>query len=133
MSRAAGIRLAGEFAIDARVSCVEALSARSGLHDYASSRRADLLVVSASNRDEVGRLLLGDDTNEVLDGAPCVVAVAPNEYFARGATIRRIGVGYDASAASERALALACASPMRLTDSRARLTREISLAEASAA
>ena len=99
--------LADECAIAARVSCVEAPSPRRGLHQFASRQHADLLVVGASARDEVGRLLLGDDTREVLVDAPCAVAIAPAGYASRAASMRTIGVAYDRSAKSERALELA--------------------------
>ena len=55
----------------------------------------------------MGRLLLGDDTREVLEDAPCAVAIAPAGYASRAASIRMIGVAYDRSVESERALELA--------------------------
>lgn len=62
--------LANECAIAARVSCVEApLATRRAARGHASRQHADLLVVGASGRDEEGRLLLGDDTREVLEDA----------------------------------------------------------------
>ena len=99
--------LANELAIAARVSCVEAPSPRGGLHEFASRQHADLLVVGASGRDEVGRLLLGDHTREVLEDARCAAAIAPAGYASRAASIRMIGVAYDRSVESERALELA--------------------------
>jgi len=99
--------LANECAIAVRFSCVEAPSPRRGLHAFASRQRADLLVVGASGRDEVGRLLLGDDTREVLADTPCPLAIAPAGYASRAAGMRTIGVAYDRSAESERALELA--------------------------
>lgn len=98
--------LRAEFSLDAEVSCVEARSVRRGLHEFASARDADLLVVGASHNDELARDFVGDDTREVLQEAPCAVAVAPAGYAARAAAMRRIGVAYDGSAESERALAL---------------------------
>ena len=99
--------LRGEFKIAARVQCVEARSVRRGLHDWAANQDADLLVVGSSQRDYVGRLLLGDDTREVLEDPPCAVAVAPASYRALSTTVRKIGVAYDRSPESERALAVA--------------------------
>jgi nucleotide-binding universal stress UspA family protein len=64
-------------------------------------------MTAASGRDEVGRLLLGDDTREVLVDAPCAVAIAPAGYASRAVGMRTIGVAYDRSAESERALELA--------------------------
>jgi nucleotide-binding universal stress UspA family protein len=98
--------LADELGVDGQVACVEARSARRGLHQFASDRDADVLVVSASHRDELGRDFIGDDAKAVLEDAPCTVAVAPAGYSARAAEIRRIGVAYDGSPESEQALAL---------------------------
>ncbi|MBV8940666.1 MAG: universal stress protein [Solirubrobacterales bacterium] len=98
--------LAGEFEIDARAAWVEARSVRRGLHQYASGEHADLLVVGATGYDELARDYV-DDTHKVLEDAPCTVAVAPTGYSELGGAITRIGVAYDGSPESERALALA--------------------------
>jgi nucleotide-binding universal stress UspA family protein len=99
--------LARELMIGAQVSCVEARSVCRGLHEYASEHDADLLVVGASHYDELARDFVGDDASEVLRDPPCVVAVAPRGYAERGAAIERVGVAYNGSAESERAVALA--------------------------
>jgi len=99
--------LADELSVDAEVRCVEAHSPRRGLHEFASRRGADLLVVGASRGDENDQTFIGDDTRKVLEGAPCAVAVAPPDFAARAGAIKRIGVGFDGSAQSERAVALA--------------------------
>jgi len=78
-----------------------------GLHELAERRGSDLLVVGSSRRGLFGRVTLGDDTRAALDGAPCAVAIAPTAYAERPETIRRIGVGFDGSPESKRALALA--------------------------
>ncbi|HEY2161566.1 MAG TPA: universal stress protein [Solirubrobacteraceae bacterium] len=96
-----------ELRVDAELACPEAGSVPQGLHELASSRGADLLVVSASRRDEIAREMIGDHTREILEGAPCAVAVAPLSYYERAAQITKVGVAYDGSAESERALALA--------------------------
>jgi|SRR5947209_499130 len=96
-----------EWSVDARVSCVEARSARAGLHDLAASERADLLVVGASRRDDYERVFVGDDTREALTGAPCAVAVAPAGYSARARALTKIGVAYNGSPPSEAALLVA--------------------------
>jgi nucleotide-binding universal stress UspA family protein len=100
-------QLADEFAIGAEVACTEARSVRHGLHEFARRQNADLLVVRASHLDELGRDFIGDDTKDLLDDAPCTVAVAPAGYLARARPIARIGVAYDGSAGSSQALALA--------------------------
>ncbi|MGO9496438.1 MAG: universal stress protein [Solirubrobacteraceae bacterium] len=78
-----------------------------GLHELAESLRSDLLVVGASERGLLGRVMVGDDTRAALDGAPCPVAVAPAGYAEHPNTIGKIGVGYDGSPDSRRALDLA--------------------------
>jgi nucleotide-binding universal stress UspA family protein len=93
--------------IDADVARVQAPSVRRGLHEFAVSRAADLLVIGASRRNKVAHVLLGDEVREVLDAPPCAVAVAPISYATSSAGMRRIGVAYDGSEASERALGLA--------------------------
>ena len=96
--------LAHGLELDAEVSCVQALSARRGLHQFASDCGADLLVVSTSRRDELGRDIIGDDAAEALENAPCAVAIAPSGYSSRNGGLTRVGVAYDGSAESERAL-----------------------------
>jgi len=98
--------LAAEFSLRAQVSCVEARSVRRGLHAFASSRRADLLVVGTSPPDESSPVPLRAHTREVLQDPPCAVGVAPLGYAAQGAAVSRIGVAYDGSDESERALVL---------------------------
>jgi nucleotide-binding universal stress UspA family protein len=98
--------LADELAPGAELACVEAHSVRRGLHDFAFDRRADLLVVSASRRDELGRDFIGDDAREVLADPPCAVALAPAGYADRIAGITKVGVADDGSAGGQEALAL---------------------------
>jgi len=98
--------LAGEFSLGAQVSCVEARSVRRGLPGFASSRRADLLVVGTSPPDESSPVPLRDHTREVLEDPPCAVAVAPLGYAANVVAVSRIGVAYDGSDESEQALVL---------------------------
>ncbi len=78
-----------------------------GLHELAEALRADLLVVGSSRRGLLGRVLIGDDTHDALNGAPCAVAIAPTGYAQHPAAMREIGVGYDGSPESEHALGLA--------------------------
>lgn len=78
-----------------------------GLHELAETLRADLLVVGSTRRGVLGRVLSGDDTRATLDGAPCAVAIAPAGYADHPAEIQTVGVGYDGSPDSERALVAA--------------------------
>jgi nucleotide-binding universal stress UspA family protein/uncharacterized membrane protein len=93
--------------VESQVAWIEAGSPRRGLHDFAAHRKADLLVVRASHRDELGRQFIGDDARAILEQAPCAVAIAPVGYGGRDGTIKRIGVAYNDSAESGRALELA--------------------------
>lgn len=78
-----------------------------GLHRYAEEHSADLLVVGACHRGVVGRVLVGDDARSSLQCAPCAVAVSPRGYADSQTSIEIIGVGYDDSAESQAALAMA--------------------------
>jgi nucleotide-binding universal stress UspA family protein len=99
--------LRDEAGSDAGVASVKGLSVARGLHAFAGLQHADLLVVGASRASEVDRMLIGDDTLEVLRDAPCAVAVAPVGYASGPRPVKEIGVAYDGSAASDRAVALA--------------------------
>jgi nucleotide-binding universal stress UspA family protein len=96
-----------EARVDAELLAVQARSVAKGLHG-AVRAKGDLLVIGASRRDDFERALVGDDTRQVLEGSPRPVAVAPVEYAKRQpAPFNKIGVAYDGSTESERALALA--------------------------
>ena len=89
-----------------RLIAVPARSPGRGLHALAHDVQADLLVVGSSGRGLLGRVLLGDDTQAALNGAPCSVAIAPAGYAHQPGTIRKICVGYNGSAESEYAVAV---------------------------
>ena len=93
--------------VDADLLTVTASSVGRGLHYLAEAQQADLLSVGSSTRSFVGRVLVGDLSRAALVGAPCAVAVAPLGYADGGSAIARVGVGYDGSPESERALAFA--------------------------
>jgi nucleotide-binding universal stress UspA family protein len=78
-----------------------------GLHELAERQHADLLVVGSCRRGLIGRVFVGDDTREELNGAPCAVAVAPAGYAHQPRLLREIGVAYNRSPESGRALAVA--------------------------
>jgi nucleotide-binding universal stress UspA family protein len=78
-----------------------------GLHELAELLESDLLVVGSTERSLFGRVMIGDDTRAALDGAPCAVAIAPAGYSEHPRVIRKIGVGYDGSPDSRRALKMA--------------------------
>jgi nucleotide-binding universal stress UspA family protein len=91
----------------AEVAGIGGTSVAVGLHRYAEEHGADLLIVGTCRRGVVGRVLAGDDTRASLQCAPCAVAIAPRGYAEVSTPIEIIGVGYDASAESEAALAKA--------------------------
>jgi nucleotide-binding universal stress UspA family protein len=93
---------------EAQLLTIQAGSVDRGLHE-AVRRHGDLLVIGASRRDGFERVFVGDATRQVLQDAPCAVAVAPYGYAARQASLGTIGVGYDGSPASEQALTVASA------------------------
>ncbi len=96
-----------EAGIEAGVLWTGSSSVGRGLHELAERQRTDLLVVGSTSRSLIGRVLIGDDTRDALNGAPCAVAVAPAGYAESPIALREIGVGYDGSPESEHALAVA--------------------------
>ena len=105
LERLAALR--DESPLDAELVCSEARDVRRGLHDIARALDADLLVVGASRHDVIYRDLVGDDAREVLENAPCTVAVAPVGYSYHRGRLRTIGVAYGHSPQSARTLAVA--------------------------
>jgi nucleotide-binding universal stress UspA family protein len=93
--------------VDADVRWYGSPSVGRGLHELAELIGADLLVIGSSRRGLLGRALIGDDTRAALNGAPCAVAIAPAGYCREPSVMREVGVGYDGSPESDRALALA--------------------------
>ncbi|MDQ2896945.1 MAG: universal stress protein [Actinomycetota bacterium] len=93
--------------LDAELVAYSAQSFGRGLHEVAERYHADLLVIGSSRHGLVGRVLMGDQTRASLNGAPCAVAVAPSGYATSSHALTKLGVGYDRSAESERALAAA--------------------------
>ena len=75
------------------------------LSELAEAEHADLVIVGASRRRELGRPLPGTTAEQVLRDAPCPVAVVPPRYT--GGDIRRIGVAYDGSPEADVALSAA--------------------------
>jgi nucleotide-binding universal stress UspA family protein len=111
--------LRDEANVDGQVQSVKDLSVARGLRALARAEHADLLVVGASRTGGLDRMLSGDDTQEILRGSPCPVAVAPVGYASRALPIEEIGVAYDGSEDGERAVTLARAIA---ADSQARLS-----------
>lgn len=78
-----------------------------GLHELAAHRDADLIVVGSTHRGIPGKVFIADDTRAAFYGAPCAIAIAPHGYAMGTPPLARIGVGYDETLESQRALAAA--------------------------
>jgi nucleotide-binding universal stress UspA family protein len=104
-----------EAGVEAEILGLVASSPGAGLHRQAEKQDADLLVVGSCSRGAFGRVMLGDDTRAALNGSPCAVAIAARGYASHPKPIARVGVAYNGSPESERALAKAreVAEPMR--------------------
>jgi nucleotide-binding universal stress UspA family protein len=93
--------------VEAELFSIVALSPGRGLHEQAEEQGADLLVVGSCGHGAFGRAMLGDDTRNALNGAPCAVAIAARGYAEHSAALANLGVGYNGSSESEAALATA--------------------------
>jgi nucleotide-binding universal stress UspA family protein len=96
-----------ESGVEAECVTIGSPSVGQVLHELADRVDADLLVMGSCRRGLIGRVLVSDDTQSALNGAPCAVAVAPAGYAGRATTMREIGVGYNVSPESRHALAVA--------------------------
>jgi nucleotide-binding universal stress UspA family protein len=78
------------------------------LYEIAEAREAVMLVLASSHRAGVGQILPGGVANRLLQGGPCPIAVAPLGYGERERDEPRVvGVAFDGSTESHRALSLA--------------------------
>jgi nucleotide-binding universal stress UspA family protein len=93
--------------VEAKLVSVIAYSPGEGLHREAEEQGADLLVVGSCSRSAFGRAMIGDDTRAALNGSPCAVAIATRAYSAHPTPLAKVGVAYNGSAESKRALAAA--------------------------
>ena len=96
-----------EARVRASVRWRRASSVGHGLHELCKDIGADLLVVGASRRRGLPKLLRGDDARSALNDAPCAVAIAPAGYGRDPVRIRKIGTAYDGSPESKHALQVA--------------------------
>jgi nucleotide-binding universal stress UspA family protein len=93
--------------VSAQVASIASPTVGGGLHRLAEERNADVIVVGCHSSGDRGRVMLHDNARAALTGAPCAVAVAPHGYAPNPVPIKLIGVGYDGSAESTAAVALA--------------------------
>jgi nucleotide-binding universal stress UspA family protein len=96
-----------ELAPEALIRLEGDLSPAHALRRVANAEAADLLVVGSRHRRRLQRIVEGDQAMQVLHGAPCAVAVAPDPVAPRP-ELHRIGVGIDATPESALALVMAC-------------------------
>ena len=101
-----------ELAPRALTATVAALSPAHALRHVAEREHADLIVVGRRRRSRLQHALASDHALQVLHGAPCAVAVVPDDAAAPAA-LRRIAVGFDGSPEARAALALAAALARR--------------------
>ena len=104
--------LAAEMGIS-EVHLRQATSPAAGLHDQAGESNAAIVVIGSSSRSGLGRVLPGGTAERLLSGAPVPVAVAPNSYARRKAAHAVIGVGFDQSPESRKAVGWAAALASR--------------------
>jgi nucleotide-binding universal stress UspA family protein len=94
--------------VSARTVIARDLAPARALQAAAEREGADLVVIGSCHRAGMDRVLTGDDAARTLHGSPCAVAVAPHGYAEQPHRLSLIGVGYDGSHESHRALQLAC-------------------------
>ena len=95
--------------VSGELTAVGDLSPARGLHRLAEDESADLIVVGSCHRGTLGRVFAGDDARSTMQGAPCAVAVAMQTSAERTGPFASIGVGFDGSPESRRALDAAAA------------------------
>lgn len=85
-------------------SAVASGSAAQGIDAFAEGIAADLIVVGSSHHGKLGQVLAGSVGQRLLHGAPCTVATAPKGFREAPERARIVGVAYDGSIDSARAL-----------------------------
>jgi nucleotide-binding universal stress UspA family protein len=92
-------RAAGPGAARVEPRTVAGTSAGRGLHDLAEEVGAEIVVLGSTHRGSLGRVFLGTVADDLVHGAPCAVAIAPNGYAKRYANrlLNVVVVAFDAS------------------------------------
>lgn len=81
----------------ARIRAVAAISPASALAHVVEREHADLLVLGSYEHVAAGRVRAGRHARQLLNDAPCAIALAPRGFAIRAFTPRRILVGFDGS------------------------------------
>lgn len=89
---------------DVERMAVPARSAAHGLHDLATARQAQLVVVGPSRNAGLGRVVPGSVGHKLLHGSPCAVAIAPRGYASETHPLRVIEVAFDLTEESDAAV-----------------------------
>jgi nucleotide-binding universal stress UspA family protein len=109
--------LAGD--LEVTVHTYPRISVARALHEAAQALRAVALVVGSSRGGTLGRVLPGRTAERLLGGAPCPMAISPNEASGRAEDVSRIGAAFDGTPESddalETAIALARAADAKVT------------------
>lgn len=119
MERQAGSELlasaAATFANDCQSVLIDPWPVSPALAQLAHKRHAELIVLGSSHRGTVGWIVPGGVASQLLVDAECAIAIAPVGYVKRSGTpIIKVGVAYDASPASARAVSDAVCAATRL-------------------
>jgi nucleotide-binding universal stress UspA family protein len=93
--------------VEAELVSVASTDPGRGLHEQAEEQSADLLVVGSCSHAAFARVMMGDDTRAALNGASCAVAIAARGHAEQRKPIESVGIGYNGSAESMTALAIA--------------------------
>lgn len=89
---------------DARMVVVADDHPAKALVRLARAEQADLMVIGSAHRGRIGRALLGGTGDQIVQGAPCAIVVAPRDFAPTDTPVRRIAVAFDGSAESDAAL-----------------------------
>lgn len=108
-------RAAANIAEPVEVELINPWPASLALERVAVRRHATLIVLGSSHRNQLSRIVPGAVALRLLKSAPCPVAVAPVGYAEDPVgSITDVGVGYDASSGSDRALQAAASASARM-------------------
>ncbi len=119
-------------AADVSLRALPGTSPSQVLHELAGELHAQAIVVGATHHGRALRLLTGSTPEEVLNHAPCPVAVAPEGFrdaHASADGVRQVAVAFDGSPESRHALAIA-AGYARAAGARLRVVTAVNSAAA---